>query len=141
MTAKEYLWSVRLARDRIKRLNETRDEIITSMRMVSSPSLQERVQTSPRDRMPELMAELESNEAEILSAIENETKLIIKIGQQIDKLKADEREKQVLHLRYILCMDWNRLYNAMAYSESRCHQWHRSALNKFYNQYMRKRIE
>ena len=141
MTAKEYLRSVKIAKARIQRLNQVRDGIINAMRMISSPQLGDRVQTSPRDRMPELMAELDSNETQLILAIENETKLIIKISQQIDNMNASETEKQCLHMRYVLCMDWNSLFLAMGYSESACHKFHRSALRRFQEQYISKRLQ
>lgn len=141
MTAKEYLRQVYTAKRRIKRLNEIHSEIINSMHMISSPSMGERVQTSPRDRMPELMARLDNNDAKLILEIEREQKLIILISQQVEALKASENEKQVLHMRYILCMSWDKIVAAMPYTERRVYQIHGLALQAFDNQYLQKRFQ
>ena len=59
MTAKEYLRQISQAREWIKSLQTTQEQLRLDMLMISSPSLDERVQTSPRDRMPEMMAKLD----------------------------------------------------------------------------------
>ena len=111
------------------------------MHMISSPSMgTRRRKTTPRDRMPELMARLDNNDAKLILEIEREQKLIILISQQVETLKASENEKQVLHMRYILCMSWDKIVAAMPYTERRVYQIHGLALQAFNEQYLQKKI-
>lgn len=141
MTAKEYLRQVYTSKRRIKRLNEIHTEIINAMHMISSPSMGERVQTSPRDRMPELMARLDRNDAKLLLEMEREQKVIVLISQQVEGLKATENEREVLHMRYILCMSWDKIIAAMPYTDRRVYQIHGLALQAFDKQYLQKRFQ
>ena len=106
------------------------------MRMISSPSLEERVQTSPRDRMPELAGRLDQTDTQLILEIDREQKLIIRVSQQIEGLKASENERQILHMRYILCLPWVTIIDAMSYTERRVYQLHGTALQAFARQYL-----
>jgi len=141
MTAKEYLLQIKVSRQRVKRLRDTIDETLSDMRMVSSPSLEERVQTSPRDRMPEYAAQIDRYERQLRAEIEREEKLIIRICKQIDGLHGDgeqgENQRRVLHLRYVDCIErWDKIAGIMSYSESRIYQIHGEALLAFTRQYL-----
>ena len=142
MTAKEYLLQIKVSRQRVKRLRDTIDETLSDMRMVSSPSLEERVQTSPRDRMPEYAARIDKYERKLRREIEREEKLIIRICKQIDGLNGDgetgENWRQVLHLRYVDCIeDWDDIFKIMNYSPSQTYKFHGEALLQFTRQYLR----
>lgn len=145
MTAKEYLRQIGISRERVKRLRDTINDTLYDMRMVSSPSFDERVQTSPRDRMPEYAARLDKYECKLQREIEREEKLIIRICQQIDRMdgigKPDqvEHQRRVLYLRYVECIQsFSKIADIMVYSESRIHQIHSTALQAFARQYLRK---
>lgn len=145
MTAKEYLRQIEVARHRVKRLRDTIDETLSDMRMISSPSLEERVQTSPRDRMPEYAARIDKYERQLRKEIEREEKLIIKICKQVDGLKKDgekadtvETWRRILHLRYVDCIkDWRVINRIINYSPSQSYKLHNDALAQFAKQYLR----
>lgn len=137
MTAKQYLQQIRTLKRNIERQMDSIDETFVTMQMISSPSLEERVQTSPRDRMPELAAKLDSEEAKLKIEIERETDLIIRISQQIAGLRASDNEKDVLHLRYIMCKPWAEIIDMMGYTDRRVYQLHGTALQAFGRQYLK----
>lgn len=141
MTAKEYLLQIKVSRHRVKRLRDTIDDTLSDMRMMSSPSLEERVQTSPRDRMPEYAARIDKYERQLRKEIEREEKLIIKICKQIDGLEGTddkaEYRRRVLHLRYVDCIEkWEDIIEIMNYSKSSVYKLHGEALLQFTRQYL-----
>ena len=136
MTAKEYLRQISQAREWIKSLQTTQEQLRLDMLMISSPSLDERVQTSPRDRMPEMMAKLESNEAKLALAIERKWQLIMRITEQVEQLNADKYERQILHMKYVLGMEWKDIIPQIPYVEHHVYELHGTALQKFARQYL-----
>lgn len=130
MTVKEYLNQVYYTRIRIDRLQNRRDNLRDRMAGVSSPSLGDRVQTSPEDKMSRIMAQLDDVDRKIIQQIMKEQSLIDKIGKQIDDV-AQPQYRAILALRYLNCLPWPTIAERMGYSERRVYQLHGEALAEF----------
>lgn len=146
MTAKQYLWQIRTEKQRIDDLIRGRDELLNTMRMVSSPTIEERVQTSPRDRMPEYAARLDEFESRIQVRVDRYQRFMLKAIHQIDTMtgttkEVEQSERHVLYLRYILCMDWAQIIDAAPYTERRIYQIHGTALQAFGRQYQLTKLQ
>lgn len=140
MTPKQYLWQIRTEKERIDDLVKARDELISTMQMISSPSLEERVQTSPRDRMPEYAARLDNFDREIQRRYDKYQKFVLTVCHQIDTMTGtthdtEQSERHILYMRYVMCADWPVLVASIPYSKSRIYQLHGTALQTFAKQY------
>lgn len=130
MTAKEYLSQIYYARLKLQRLQERRDEIRDRMQGISSPSLGQRVQTSPEDKMSKLMARLDNIDRKIAGQIDREQMLIEKISVQVETVEPLQY-RELLALRYINCLPWAVIAERMGYTERRLFQLHGTALAIF----------
>ncbi len=130
MTVKEYLSQVYYTRQNIDRLCERRDRLRSDMMGLSSPSLGDRVQTSPDDGMSRDMAKLDAVERSLIKQILKEQSLIDKIGKKIDRL-TNPRHRAVLALRYLNCLPWPDIAERLDYTERRVYQLHGEALAEF----------
>lgn len=130
MTVKEYLNQIYYARLKLQRLEDRREDIRARMTGISSPGLGDRVQTSPGDKMPKLMARLDDIERKIAVQIEKEESLIEKISVQIESVEPLQY-REVLAMRYINCLPWDNIARRMGYSKRRLYQLHGNALTVF----------
>lgn len=130
MTTKEYLSQIYYARLKLQRLEDRREYIRAKMTGVSSPGLGDRVQTSPEDKMPRLMARLDDIERKIAVQIEREQNLIEKISAQVETVEPLQY-REVLALRYINCLSWQEIAARMHYSERWLFKLHGAALLAF----------
>lgn len=134
MTAKEYLSQIYYARLKLQRLQERRNDIRNRMQGISSPSLGQRVQTSPEDKMAKIMAVLDGVDRKIVGQIDKEQRLIETIQSQIDGIESP-KHRELLSLRYAHCLKWEQIADRMGYTERRVFQVHSEALAEFVRLY------
>lgn len=130
MTVKEYLSQIYYAKLKLQRLQERREILYERMKGISSPGMGERVQTSPEDKMPKIMAKLDGIDRKIAGQIEREQMLIEKISVQVEAVEPLQY-RELLALRYINCLPWAVIAERMGYTERRIYQLHGTALAIF----------
>ena len=135
MTAKEYLKSIRRWRGRIdgygQRIEALRTKV-TGMQAITYDKV--RVQTSPENQMAEIIAQLidiELRHARMLLAYQEQ---IVQCEEMIEGLE-DERHEQVLAMRYIDGMSWERIAERTGYSYRNVTRLHGKALAAFERKY------
>lgn len=89
----------------------------------------DKVQTSPKDAMLEVMCNLEG-------LLNKQTKLQIEltraladVADLIDRVD-DRKQSLVLHYRYVACLPWRTIANKMGYAESHLFKIHDAAIKK-----------
>lgn len=110
MTAKEYLSKAYTIQQRIKRLQKQREELRSDLYSVKSPSFDpNKVQTSIKgDKMAELVARVDELESDIVDELNGLIEAKQDISDHIERLQ-NERYKQLLFDRYILCHKFERI--------------------------------
>ena len=88
----------------------------------------DRVQTTPKDAMGELMAELEPLLKERDRLTVAITRAIADTSAIIDHIK-DHKQCLVMHYRYTACLSFEEIARRMNYSEPRIFQLHNEAVN------------
>ena len=133
MTAKEYLQQVYTISCRIKRLEKRREDIRADLYSLRSPSDLSgiSVQTSPSgDKMAELVAKVDEIECDIVDELKELTDRKEAIIGNIE-LVPNERYKQILFDRYILCEKWEKIALDRDKTVRWIYRMHGKALNAF----------
>lgn len=134
MTAKEHLQSVYSIQQKIKRLQNRREDLRADLYSIGSPTGQldsERVQTSiSGDRMAELVARVDEVERDIVAELKDLIVAKDKISQEIERVP-NENYKQLLFDRYILCLKWEKIALDRDKGIRWIYRMHGKALNSF----------
>ena len=110
MTAKEHLQTVYSIQQRIKRLNEMREDIRNDLYSLGGIDYSaDRVQTSPEgDRMLKLIARVDEIERDVLDELKELEERKYNIIKEIECVP-NENYKQLLFERYVLCEKWEKI--------------------------------
>ena len=134
MTAKEHLQSVYSIQQKIRRLQNRREDLRADLYSIGSPTGQldsERVQTSiSGDRMAELVARVDEAERDIVAELKDLIVAKDKISQEIERVP-NENYKQLLFDRYILCLKWEKIALDRDKGIRWIYRMHGKALNSF----------
>lgn len=134
MTAKEHLQSVYSIQQKIKRLQNRREDLRADLYSIGSPTGQldsERVQTSiSGDRMAELVARVDEVERDIVAEIGELTEQKQKIIAEIERVPK-ESYKNLLFRRYVLCEKWEKIAVDLDKSVRWIYSMHGLALKAF----------
>lgn len=140
MTAKEYLLQVRKTKFNAENKQKQYERIRQSITYLEGLRYdKDRVQTSPRDALSEMMAELIDSESEVLQSLKEYNDIF---NDCIDKINGLSKEEyvEILTRRYI-CDDrderrFENISVAMGYSYYRTCHLHGEALQEFEEKYL-----
>lgn len=136
MTAKEHLQSIYAISQRIKRLNDRREDLRNDLYSYGGIAYdRDRVQTSASgDRMAELVAKVDELDRDMEKEINRLQQQKQKIIAEIEKVP-QENYKDLLFDRYVLCQRWEKI----ALDRDKGIRWiyrlHGKALSAFENIY------
>lgn len=126
---KEYLREYQAHIRKIRRIESDLEEI-KFMKMYPSMSNDGMPHTSNNSDLSGFAADLDSKERELLKEKYMRVKGYKEISNQINLLESD-KEKDVLHYRYIKGLDWWEIAEKMNYTERWIHKIHGNALKHF----------
>ena len=89
---------------------------------------QDKVQTSPKDAVAEVMCDLEGllkKQTKLRIAM---TRAVADVAELIDKL-TDKKQALVLHYRYTACLPWSQIADKMGYAERHVFRIHDEAID------------
>lgn len=131
LKAKEFLLQVKIKNARVEAKIREKAQFREMMCAVSSPGLDERVQSSPSpDKLTNIIAKLQKYEADIDKAVDEYCDFRIKVSNMISQL-TDARYIEVLHRRHICFEEWEQIADAMGYTVRYIQQLHGQALIEF----------
>lgn len=134
MTAKEYLQQVYHMHRKVNRLKARREQLRAEMYSIGSPSGKmdaDRVQTSMSgDTMLRLIAKVDSLERDIVYEIDEMLDSQRRIAKEIERIP-NERQRDVLHKRYIECKRWEQIAVDLDVSVRYVYMVHGDALQAF----------
>ena len=90
---------------------------------------QDRVQTSPKDAVADVMCELEG-------LLKKRDRLILAIARALDDVNDlidnldDKRQRLVMSYRYVACMQWHIIADKMSFNESHVYRIHDDAIKQ-----------
>ena len=90
---------------------------------------QDKVQTSPKDAVAEVMCDLEGllkKQARLRIAM---TRAVADVAGLIDRVD-DKNLSLVMHYRYMACLSWREVADKMGYAESHLFKLHDAAIKK-----------
>ena len=138
MTAKEYLQQIYVCNRRMKRIQETREQLRIDMYSIGSPMgnmSSDRVQTSTSgDKFGRMIARVDKLERDLVKEHGRMLALKDKIIRQIEAID-NEQQRSVLYNRYVLLHDWETIAEDMNYTTRRIYQIHGEALLEFRKKY------
>lgn len=138
MTAKEYLQQIYVCNRRMKRIQETREQLRIDMYSIGSPMgnmSSDRVQTSTtEDKFGRMIARVDKLERDLVKEHGRMLALKDKIIRQIEAMD-NEQQRSVLYNRYVLLHDWETIAEDMNYTTRRIYQIHGEALLEFRKKY------
>lgn len=138
MTAKEYLQQIYVCNRRMKRIQETREQLRIDMYSIGSPMgnmSSDRVQTSTSgDKFGRMIARVDKLERDLVKEHGRMLALKDKIIRQIEAMD-NEQQRSVLYNRYVLLHDWETIAEDMNYTTRRIYQIHGEALLEFRKKY------
>lgn len=134
MNTKEYLQQIHKAEGKIKRMERSRQQLranLYSIGSVSGEMSPDKVQSSTAgDAMEKLIAKVDMLEREIIREIAREKRLIRRISAEIERVP-DDRYKNILQMRYIMCWKWERIAVDMDLDIRYVYKLHGAALREF----------
>lgn len=138
MTAKEYLQQIYVCTRRMKRIQETREQLRIDMYSIGSPMgnmSSDRVQTSTtEDKFGRMISRVDKLERDLVKEHGRMLALKDKIIRQIEAMD-NEQQRSVLYNRYVLLHDWESIAEDMNYTTRRIYQIHGEALLEFKKKY------
>ena len=138
MTAKEYLQQIYVCTRRMKRIQETREQLRIDMYSIGSPMgnmTSDRVQTSTtEDKFGRMISRVDKLERDLVKEHGRMLALKDKIIRQIEAMD-NEQQRSVLYNRYVLLHDWETIAEDMNYTTRRIYQIHGEALLEFRKKY------
>ena len=138
MTAKEYLQQIYVCNRRMKRIQETREQLRIDMYSIGSPMgnmSSDRVQTTTSgDKFGRMIARVDKLERDLVKEHGRMLALKDKIIRQIEAMD-NEQQRSVLYNRYVLLHDWETIAEDMNYTTRRIYQIHGEALLEFRKKY------
>ena len=138
MTAKEYLQQIYVCNRRMKRIQETREQLRIDMYSIGSPMgnmSSDRVQTSTSgDKFGRMIARVDKLERDLVKEHGRMLALKDKIIRQIEAMD-NEQQRSVLYNRYVLLQSWETIAEDMNYTTRRIYQIHGEALLEFRKKY------
>lgn len=136
LTAKEYLRQYQMAEDKLEQRQRELDEFRRNFLWATGINLSERVQTSPKDKMSEIVAEAVDLEREIAEETVRLAALQHKILGEIQSLKKAHFMK-ILYWIYIKGESLRQVSRRLHYSYDRVRHLHGAALQYFYDEIMK----
>lgn len=138
MTAKEYLQQIYVCNRRMKRIQETREQLRIDMYSIGSPMgnmSSDRVQTSTSgDKFGRMIARVDKLERDLVKEHGRMLALKDKIIRQIEAMD-NEQQRSVLYHRYVLCWKWSAIAEDMMLDERWIYRIHGQALKAFEKQF------
>lgn len=129
MTAKEFLMKLPKMNNEINQ-KQTRLSTLRSVAYNTSPNLSADVVQRTRDKRPleSIMVKIVDLDREINKCVDAFVDYKAVVWEQLDKL-TDEREKQILWLRYAEEKTWNNISTILYLTPRHIMRIHKSALN------------
>ena len=132
MQAKKYLLQIRILNHRIERMQRQLEDLNAKKTTFKSPA---NMQTTAAgvDREEHLIDLIEKTwkyEKMITSRIDELIDMKMRIAEEINRLD-DQRYCDVLTYRYVLCMQWKDVAEAMNYTENWVKELEQQALTSF----------
>jgi hypothetical protein len=133
MTAKQYLASYHRIACNYKASVKDYKAVEADMISIKSPSLEDRVQTSPtNDPIGEIVINMEKRKATIgVRMLNFQTKMTIIRNQLAELENVNEEYYTILMLRYVLAEDWKSICSNLAKSRTQANRIHGLALAEF----------
>lgn len=117
MTAKEFLRQYGREKLKIERLND-RIAALDDLFSVTQDMTSEKVQSSPKpDRMGEIIAKKADLQADLEEEVQEAYRVMNEVEAVINRLQ-DERQKALLHDRYILLWKWRKIEDRLGFDSN-----------------------
>lgn len=123
----EFLWQIRKTETVIRRKEAQRDELRACLMPGGVSYDRDRVQSSPKDSMTEVMARVVDLDNEIEALRVEKARLIMEISDAIEQLN-DENEKTVLTEFYIARAPMSKVATVINYSIRRAYDFRKSGV-------------
>ena len=134
MRPKDYLLQAQKARAAARDLGERIEELRTAAAGIKAITYdKDKVQVSPRDYMPDVIAELIELEEEYARRIIKYNMVVLDIEERISRLN-DSRYVDILRYRYLSGMTWEQIATEKCYSFRHVIRLHGAALQEFARQ-------
>lgn len=131
MKAKEYLENISYKKTLLDLKIEELKDLRETASDVSGMQITERVQTSPKgDGMINTLIKLETLDKKISDILDEITRDRDK-AQEIISMMADDREREILHRKYLLNQNWSQIAYKMNYTERGTQKLNGRALQNF----------
>lgn len=123
----DYLMQVRKTENAIKRKQLRREELKSCLLPGAIRYDLDKVQTSPKDKIPEIMAKVDELDRQIEELMQEKAMQVIEIGEAIERLE-DDNEKTVLTAFYIGRAPMNDVAAAINYSPRRTYYFRKQGV-------------
>lgn len=90
---------------------------------------QDKVQTSPKDAVAEVMCDLEGLLKRQAALRIQMTRAVADVADLIDRVD-DRNQSLIMHYRYVACLHWHDIADKMGYAESHLFKIHDAAIKK-----------
>lgn len=127
---KAYLWKYQTHVRRIARIESDLEELRTMKCYPSAGCGDGMPHSSNNSDLSDYAAAVDSKERDLINEKYQRIKEYQEISKQIEMLEND-KERDVLHYRYIKGLDWWKIAEKMNYTERWVHKIHGNALKKF----------
>lgn len=125
----EYLRQPKMIGFTIRRLEMQREALLTCLLPKAITYDSDRVQTSPEDKMSEIMAKVDSLNRRIATLYDRRANLILEISEAIDKL-GDGYDTTVLYAYYISDKTMDQVADMIGYGIRRTYQFREAGVRK-----------
>lgn len=134
MTARQYLKKIEIATRRIEAVCRRIEELEVRAQGVGAIRYdKDRVQTSPQDRMPDMVIKLAEMEDKYAAAVVREQRFKMDAQRRINRLP-DARYITILTARYVDCLTWEETARLAGYGIRQSVRIHDEALKVFADQ-------
>lgn len=123
----DFLMQIRRKEIVIRRKESQRDELIACLLPGGVRYDRDKIQTTPKDTMTDVMARVVDLDTEIEALRHEKAQLIIQVSDAIEKL-TDDNEKTVLTEFYIARAPMNKVAEAINYSVRRAYDFRKAGV-------------
>jgi predicted transcriptional regulator len=127
----EILGRPRLITGRIQRLTMQRDELESAALPGAIRYDRDTVQTSPEDRMADVLAKVADIDAEIEQLRREKAKAVMRVSEMIEALE-DEGQRQLMSALYIARMSMTEAAAYVNYSRRQAYRIRREAIERWH---------
>lgn len=132
----KYLSQVKYINEMIGEKQDIIDSLLSSITGTSASTDNERVQTSPKDRLGETCVKIADLNEQLNKDIDSFVDMKAEVMQTIDQYVDDLRERRLLYLRYLKFMSITESAREMHISERTAYRLHNGAIWKISQKFL-----